>query len=134
MKKIITAVISSLTIIALMLCFTACGNEKKQEAIDVFNETSTSFNEVAGIINQNADAIDPELIKVFQEISSLLNTYSELLQGDSEISDEKYDEMIAWFKTAQEWIAQAKTEITNSVNSGTSQQPSQDDIMDGPEK
>lgn len=119
MKKIITLLLSTVMILSLTLCLAGCGdNPKKQEAIDAFNTTSTEFNEVATLINDNADAIDSEVIEIFQEMSALLSEYKDILEGDAEISDEKYDEMIEWFGTAQDWIKDAKAEIESAVNAG----------------
>ena len=50
-------------------------------------------------------------------MSELLTTYKNLLEGDGEISDEKYDEMITWFGTVQNWISQVKTELNGAFNS-----------------
>ena len=119
MKKIVTLLLSAVMVLSLALCLAGCGDSpKKQEAIDAFNTTSKEFNEVATLINDNADAIDDEVIEVFQEMSALLSEYKDLLEGDAEISDDKYDEMIEWFGTAQDWFKDAKTEIENAVNAG----------------
>ena len=52
--------------------------------IDAFNKTSTSFNEVANIINENPQAYDQDLV----------------------------DTMIDWYGTVDEWVAQVKEEIS----------------------
>lgn len=44
-------------------------------------------------------------------MSELLNTYTDILQSGREISDEKYDEMIAWFDDVDVWIQDTKAEI-----------------------
>lgn len=143
MKKILTAALSVLMVLSMLFCFAACGaNPKKQEAIDAFNETSTAFNAVATKINENADALDEQLISVFQEMSSLLTQYKELLEGDGEITDEKYDEMIKWFGTVKDWTGTANTAIDQVLgstgdDSGAdtgSDVSGDDDIMSQPEK
>ena len=102
MKKTSTKLLALLLALVMVFGLTACGeNPKKDEAIDAFNKTSTAFNEVANIVNENADSMKEDDIKTFQEMSELLTTYKNLLEGDGEISDEKYDEMITWFGTVQ---------------------------------
>ena len=118
MKKTITKLLALLLALAMVFGLTACGeNTKKDEAIDAFNKTSTAFNEVANIVNENTDSMKEDDIKTFQEMSELLTTYKNLLEGDGEISDEKYDEMITWFGTVQNWISQVKTELNGAFNS-----------------
>lgn len=118
MKKTSTKLLALLLALVMVFGLTACGeNPKKDEAIDAFNKTSTAFNEVANIVNENADSMKEDDIKTFQEMSELLTTYKNLLEGDGEISDEKYDEMITWFSTVQNWISQVKTELNGAFNS-----------------
>lgn len=118
MKKTSTKLLALLLALAMAFGLAACGeNPKKDEAIDAFNKTSTAFNEVANIVNENADSMKEDDIKTFQEMSELLTTYKNLLEGDGEISDEKYDEMITWFSTVQNWISQVKTELNGAFNS-----------------
>lgn len=115
MKKVLTALLSVTVILSLVLCLSGCSvNEKQQEAIDAFNTTSASFNEVATLIN-NSDAIDDEIISTFQEMSALLTQYKDILEGDDDISDEKYDEMIKWFSDVQTWSKDAKTDIETAL-------------------
>lgn len=118
MKKTSTKLLALLLALVMVFGLTACGeNPKKDEAIDAFNKTSTAFNEVANIVNENDDSMKEDDIKTFQEMSELLTTYKNLLEGDGEISDEKYDEMITWFGTVQNWISQVKTELNGAFNS-----------------
>ena len=51
-------------------------------------------------------------------IHILLNQYTEILQGDAEIEDSKYDEMIEWFDQVQTWIGETKTYIETGLNAG----------------
>ena len=48
MKKLMVLIMTMMMGMSLV----ACGGADKQPAIDAFNKTSTSFNEVANIINQ----------------------------------------------------------------------------------
>ena len=98
--------------LALALSLVACSSAPdKQPAIDAFNETSAAFNEAGAIINENAEYIDPEVITTFQDMAALLNQYSEILSSNTEIEQEKLDEMTAWFGEALEWSNNAKTEL-----------------------
>ena len=118
MKKTLT-VLSVVLVIAAMIGLVGCGvSEKKQEAIDKHTEVALAFNEVATLINDNKDALDSDVIDTYQQMSTLLNQYTEILQGDAEISDEKYDEMIAWFDKVQKWIGETKTYIDTELNAG----------------
>lgn len=115
MKKLLNSVLAAITVLALVFCFAGCGNSKKDEAIDAFNSTSSSFNEVATLINENSSAIDADIISTFQEMSALLTQYKGILEGDSDISDEKYDEMIEWFSSVNDWTKDAKADIESML-------------------
>ena len=103
MKKTLSKILAAITVLALVFCLAGCGNSKKDEAIDAFNSTSASFNDVATLINENSSAIDGDIIETFQEMSALLSQYKDILEGNSEVSDEKYDEMIEWFGSVKDW-------------------------------
>lgn len=112
MKQKVKVVVSVVMIFVMLLALAGCGeNEKKQEAIDVFNKTSQSFNEIATLINNNADKIDDELISTFQEMSALLSKYKDILESDEDLEDAKYDEMITWFGTVDDWVKDSKTQL-----------------------
>ena len=80
MKKLMVLIITMMMGMSLV----ACGGADKQPAIDAFNKTSTSFNEVANIINENPQAYDQDLV----------------------------DTMIDWYGTVDEWVAQVKEQIS----------------------
>ena len=116
MKKTLT-VLSVVLVLVMMIGLVGCGvSEKKQEAIDKHTEVALAFNEVATLINDNKDALDSDVIDTYQQMSTLLNQYTEILQGDAEIDDAKYDEMIAWFDEVQTWIGETKTSIEDMLN------------------
>ena len=118
MKKTMT-VFSVVLALILMIGLAGCGESaKKQEAIDKHTEVAVAFNEVATLINENKDFLDTDVVDTYQQMSDLLNQYTEILQGDAEISDEKYDEMIAWFDKVQKWIGETKTYIDTELNAG----------------
>lgn len=104
MKKVIALVL------AVFMCLTlaACGGPDKQPAIDAFNSAKDSFNEVATIMNADIEAYDDELVNVMVEMSGVLEQHKALLEGDEELTQEKLDEMIAWYAEVEEWAAQVK--------------------------
>lgn len=112
MKRIITGILALAAVLTLVFGLAGCGtNEKRQEALDKHTAIALSFNEVATMINENADDLDVVVMSNYQQMSELLNTYTDILQSGREISDEKYDEMIAWFDDVDVWIQDTKAEI-----------------------
>ena len=112
MKKKLTAIVSIILVLGLLVCLTGCGeNEKKQEAITEFNTTAAAFNEVKDIVNANASEIPEDVIADCQSMAELLNQYQGFLQGDQEFSDEQYDEMIDWFHSVQDWVAETGDQL-----------------------
>lgn len=83
MKKTMKKLMVLIMTIMMGMSLVACGGADKQPAIDAFNNTSTSFNEVANIINENPQAYDQDLV----------------------------DTMIDWYGTVDEWVAQVKEQI-----------------------
>lgn len=111
MKKKLTAILSIILVLGLLVCLTGCGENKKQEAIDEFNTTAAAFNEVKDIVNANASEIPEDVIADCQSMAELLNRYQGFLQGDQEFSDEEYDGMIDWFHTVQDWVAETGDQL-----------------------
>lgn len=106
MKKII----SMLLVMVMSVSLVACGGPDKQPAIDAFNEASTAFNAVAVVMNENPDAFPDEAFDVMIQMSDILSQHKALLEGDQEISEEKLNEMIAWYNEVDEWVAEVKAE------------------------
>jgi len=106
MKKLIAL------LLALVMCLSlaACGGPDKQPAIDAFNAANTVFNEVANVMNENPDDFDQEMFDGMNSIATALAEYRELLESDEEITEEMLDEMIAWFASVEEVIAETKAE------------------------
>ena len=92
MKKLMVLIMTMMMGMSLV----ACGGADKQPAIDAFNKTSTSFNEVANIINENPQAYE----------------HKQILESDDDVEEEKLQEMIDWYGTVDEWVAQVKEEIS----------------------
>lgn len=104
MKKLITLLMAVVMCISII----ACGGVDKQPAIDAFNKASNAFNEAAAVINENPSAYDQEVINVMKEMAALLNQHKELLEGDTEIDEEKLNEMIEWYGTVEQWAEDIK--------------------------
>lgn len=100
---------------ALIMCLSlvACGAPDRQPAMDAFNKTSAAFNEIGAVINADPGAYDQEVIDTMVEMANLLNQYKEILEGDNDLSEEDLDNMIAWFGTVDEWIADVNAELGN---------------------
>lgn len=107
MKKLFTL------FLALVMCFSlvACGGPDKQPAIDAFNSANTAFTEIANAINADIEAYPEEIVDVMIEMANLMGEYKGLLEGDQEFTEEQLNEMIAWFESVEEWVAQAKAEF-----------------------
>jgi hypothetical protein len=104
MKKILAFVLA----LVLSLSLVACGGVDKQPAIDAFNKTSAAFNEVAAVINADIDAYNPEDVATLTELANVLKQHGELLSGNTEITEEQLDEMIAWYAEVDQWVASVK--------------------------
>ena len=109
MKKLIAILLTLVMCISMV----ACGGADKQPAIDAFNATSAKFNEMSAKVNENIDLFPDETISTLTDMANLLNEYKDLLQGDTEIEQEKLDEIIAWFGTVDTWVDEVNVELKN---------------------
>lgn len=117
MKRTITGILAMVMVLTLAFGLTGCAiNEKRQAALEKHTEIATAFNEVAIMINDNSEYLDETVIYNYQQMSELLNKYTDILQGDGEISDEKYDEMLAWFDDVEIWIQDTRAEIETMIS------------------
>ena len=107
MKKLMVLIMTMMMGMSLV----ACGGADKP-AIDAFNKTSTSFNEVANIINENPQAYDQDLVDTMVDMAGVLNEHKQILESDDDVEEEKLQEMIDWYGTVDEWVAQVKEEIS----------------------
>lgn len=108
MKKLMVLIMTMMMGMSLV----ACGGADKLPAIDAFNKTSTSFNEVANIINENPQAYDQDLVDTMVDMAGVLNEHKQILESDDDVEEEKLQEMIDWYGTVDEWVAQVKEEIS----------------------
>ena len=44
--------------------------------------------------------------------STWLNEHKQILESDDDVEEEKLQEMIDWYGTVDEWVAQVKEEIS----------------------
>ena len=107
MKKITTL----LLVLAMSATMFGCGGPDKQPAIDAYNKASDDFNEVADIINANPDAYAQDVFDTMNEMADVLNQHQALLESDEDIDQEKLDQMIEWYGTVEDWVADVKEEI-----------------------
>ena len=107
MKKLFAMLLA-----AAMICgvLASCGEPDRQPAIDAFNAASTAFDSVANAINANPEAYPQDVINSLVELSGVLTDHKALLEGDDPLTQESLDEMIAWYATVEELIAEIKTE------------------------
>ncbi len=107
MKKLVAL------LLAVIMCFAlvACGGPDRQPAIDAFNEASTAFDALANEVNTNPDAYSQEVFDTLNEMADVMIQHKELLEGDEEISQEKLDEMIAWYGEVNDWVASVEAEL-----------------------
>lgn len=108
MKKLMVLIMTMMMGMSLV----ACGGADKQPAIDAFNKTNTSFNEVANIINENPQAYDQDLVDTMVDMAGVLNEHKQILESDDDVEEEKLQEMIDWYGTVDEWVAQVKEQIS----------------------
>ena len=107
MKKVLSLAL----VLALCLSLAACFGPDRQPAIDAFNEAKDAFNEVANIINANPEAYDAEVITTMNEMASVLEMHKAALEGTDELTQEKLDEMIAWYDSVIEWANALKLDM-----------------------
>ena len=107
MKKLIALAL----VLVLCVSLVACGGPDKKPAVDAFNKASTAFNEVSAVINADIESYDEEFVDGMIEMANLLAEYKDLLESDKEISQESLDDMVEWFGTVEDWVADVKAEL-----------------------
>ena len=89
MKKTMKKLMQIIMTMIMGMSLVACGGADKQPAIDAFNKTSTSFNEVANIINENPQAYDQDLVDTMVEMGGVLNEHIKSLECDYDVVEDK---------------------------------------------
>lgn len=107
MKKVLAILLAAV----MLFAFTACGGPDRQPLVDSFNTAKDSFNELANLVNENSDAIDPEVISMFQEMSALLTQYKETIESKESLTQEQIDNMKGWLDDLPEYCDTTKAEI-----------------------
>lgn len=102
---------SLLLVLAMCAAMIGCGGVDKQPAIDAYNKASAAFNEAADIINENPDAYAQDVFDTMNEMADVLNQHQALLESDEEIDQEKLDQMIEWYGTVEDWVADVRSEL-----------------------
>ncbi len=100
-------------LLAVIMCFAlvACGGPDRQPAIDAFNEASAAFDALANEVNANPDAYAQEVFDTLNEMADVMLQHKELLEGEEEISQEKLDEMMAWYEDVLVWVESVEAEL-----------------------
>ena len=107
MKKLITLAM------ALLLCFAlvSCGGVDTQPAIDAFNAANTAFTALANDVNAEIDAYDEEFLELLYEMSDVLAQQKELLEGDTDLTEEQVTEMVSALKGIEDWCNETHSQL-----------------------
>ena len=112
MKRILTLVLT----LALTLSLVSCGSKPdKQPLIEAYNAASASFDELAILVNENADVVAPELIEVLNQTADMLLEYKDLTNQD--LTQEQIDVAIEFLKTVPASMQTIKESIEQDLAS-----------------
>lgn len=110
MKRFIALVMT----LILALSLAACNSKPdKQPLIDAYNAASSSFDEVANLVNENADVVAPELIEVLNQTADMLLEYKTLTEED--LTQEQIDIAIEFLKTVPDSMQTIKGSIEQDL-------------------
>ncbi len=110
MKKLIALVMS----LILALSLAACGSKPdKQPLIDSFNAASSSFDEVANLVNEYADVVAPELIDALNQTADMLIEYKNLTEED--LTQEQIDIAMEFLNTVPDSMQKIKESIEQDL-------------------
>ncbi len=110
MKRIIALVLT----LILALSLAACGSKPdKQPLVDAFNAASASFDEVANLVNENADVVEPELIEVLNQTADMLLEYKALT--DEDLTQEQIDIAVEFLNTVPDSMQAIKESIEQDL-------------------
>ncbi len=109
MKKFAAWLIS----LTLVCSLAACGSgPDRQPAIDAFNSASDSFQELADAINANPDAYSEDVVSSVSDMADVLIQHKKLLEDEnSDLDEDKLNEMIEWYSSVEDWVKQAKKDL-----------------------
>lgn len=102
MKKIITL----LTAMVMCVNLIACGGVDKQPAIDAYNELCDNYNVFVELVNEEIDSVPQEDIDELNELTATMDEYAELLDSDTELTQEEVDEMVEIFNDFNDVIVE----------------------------
>lgn len=91
----------------------------KQAVIDVFNKTSTAFDNLSSQINANIDAYSQETIDVMTQMANSLIQCKEMLESDQQLSEEEADALISDLTNIEKWVAEAEGALVADGGSGS---------------
>lgn len=115
MKKFLALVMTLVITLSLAAC---AGKPDKQPLIDSFNAASSSFDEVATLVNNNADAMAPEMIETLNKVSDMLVEYKKLT--DEDLTQEQINEAVKFLKTVPDSMKEIKTSIEQDLANASS--------------
>ena len=70
------------------------------------------FQKISKKSNENPQAYDQDLVDTMVDMAGVLNEHKQILESDDDVEEEKLQEMIDWYGTVDEWVAQVKEEIS----------------------
>lgn len=117
MKKMMRIMTCMMMVFAVTFGLSGCGDSgKQQEAIDTFNEVSEEFDDIANMMNENADAIDEATFAKFQEVQAALSECKDALETEEDVPDEEYDTMIESLNQTKDWMKDARTDVEAQIS------------------
>ena len=103
MKRLVSLVLATV----MCLSMVACGGVDKQPAIDAFNSANTAFTELATAMNENIDLYSDEFVEVMMGMSDSLAQCKELLESDTELTEETVADLVTQLNDIEAWVADA---------------------------
>ena len=108
MKKIIAI----LMLVTMSLSLASCGNKiDKQPAIDAYDKAYAAFNELAEVVNATPENFEDSAVNEIAAIETAFNQHKSLLEGDEKLTEEAMAEMITWYNTVENWVANSKEKL-----------------------
>ena len=111
MKKLCAILVAMVMTLSLV----ACGGVDKQPVIDAFNSTTTAFDAVVNRINENAAYYPADVIDVMSQMAESLTQCKDLLESDTELTEEDVNSLITQLNDIEAWVATVESEIVEVV-------------------